>query len=129
LAAGTGPGPGASTRVDKWLWAVRVYKTRSDATDACRAGHVKVNQVTAKPAGAVKPGDTVEALSPAGQRVLEVTAVIDRRVGAPAAAACYEDHSPPPPAEDRHVANFARERGTGRPTKKERRQLDRARRS
>lgn len=116
-----------STRVDKWLWAVRVYKTRTDATDACRAGHVKVNGVGAKPATIVKPGDMVEARAADRQRALEVTGILQKRVGAAVATTCYIDHSPPPPEAEMGVANFARDRGAGRPTKRERRQLDRVR--
>jgi len=118
----------ASTRVDKWLWAVRLYKTRSAATDACRAGHVRVNKVAAKPATVVRPGDTVEARSTERERVVEVTSVIEKRVGAPLASSCYLDHSPPPPSkEEAGLLNFVRDRGTGRPTKRDRRELDRAR--
>lgn len=117
----------AVTRVDKWLWAVRLFKTRTEATDACRAGHVKVNQGTAKPATLVKPGDSVEARAGGRDRVVEVTAIIEKRSGAAVAAACYVDHSPAPAPRD-DVPNFARERGAGRPTKRERRQLDRVRR-
>lgn len=117
-----------STRVDKWLWAVRLYKTRSAATDACRAGHVRVNKVAAKPATVIRPGDTVEARSAEREHVVEVTSVIEKRVGAPLASSCYIDHSPPPPSkEEAGLLNFARDRGTGRPTKRDRRQLDRAR--
>ncbi|MGD0810873.1 MAG: RNA-binding S4 domain-containing protein [Acidimicrobiales bacterium] len=116
-----------STRVDKWLWAVRFYKTRSAATDACRAGHVRVNKVAAKPATVVRPGDTVEARSTEREHVVEVTSVIEKRVGAPLASTCYVDHSPPSPSKEQAVLNFARERGAGRPTKRDRRQLDRAR--
>jgi ribosome-associated heat shock protein Hsp15 len=127
------PSPGeqgvlASTRVDKWLWAVRLYKTRSAATDACRAGHVRVNKVAAKPATVIRPGDTVEARSTEREHVVEVTSVIEKRVGAPLASSCYIDHSPPPPSkEEAGLLNFARDRGTGRPTKRDRRQLERAR--
>jgi ribosome-associated heat shock protein Hsp15 len=117
--------PGA--RVDKWLWAVRVFKTRTLATDACRAGHVKVNRAAAKPATVVRPGDTVEANCDGRERVLEVTGIIEKRVGASVAAACYVDHSPPPPPANTQPPNFARDRGAGRPTKRDRRQLDRAR--
>jgi ribosome-associated heat shock protein Hsp15 len=117
-----------STRVDKWLWAVRLYKTRSAATDACRAGHVRVNKVAAKPATVIRPGDTVEARSAEREHVVEVTSGIEKRVGAPLASSCYIDHSPPPPSkEEAGLLNFARDRGTGRPTKRDRRQLDRAR--
>jgi ribosome-associated heat shock protein Hsp15 len=117
--------PGA--RVDKWLWAVRVYKTRTAATDACRAGHVKVNRVGAKPASVVRPGDTVEAFCNGREHVLEVTSIIEKRVGASVAMGCYVDHSPPPPPAELQPANFARDRGTGRPTKRDRRQIDRVR--
>ncbi|MGP8207001.1 MAG: RNA-binding S4 domain-containing protein [Acidimicrobiales bacterium] len=118
----------AGVRLDKWLWGARLYKTRTAATDACRAGHVKLNSMGAKPATLVKPGDQVEARTGERLRVLEVTALIEKRAGAAIAAACYLDHSPPPPTrEEAASANFARDRGTGRPTKRERRQLDRAR--
>jgi ribosome-associated heat shock protein Hsp15 len=114
------------TRVDKWLWAVRLYKTRGLATEACRGGHVRVNGVTAKPATPVRVGDRVQAHVNGRTRVLEVARVIDKRVGAPVAATCVIDHTPPVPAAERAPV-FARERGAGRPTKRERRQLDRLR--
>ena len=117
-----------STRVDRWLWAVRIYKTRSLATDACRGGHVKVNGATAKPATTVTVGDRVETFVGDRERVLEVVGVIDKRVSAPAAAVCLVDHSPPAPQrEQRLVPLFSRDPGTGRPTKRERRALDRFR--
>jgi ribosome-associated heat shock protein Hsp15 len=115
------------TRVDKWLWAVRVTKTRSSATDACRGGHVRVNGAPAKPATVVRPGDRVEARLHGHARVLEVVRAIDKRVGAPVAAECLVDHSPPPPARDEVTGNWARDRGAGRPTKRDRRRLDRFR--
>ncbi len=118
----------ATARVDRWLWAVRMYKTRTDATDACRAGHVKVNGLSAKAATLVKAGDTVEARAPSGERVLEVAAVLDKRAGAAIAQACFIDHTPAAPVEEKGIVNFARDRGAGRPTKRDRRQLDRARR-
>lgn len=117
----------AAVRVDKWLWAVRLYKTRSDATDACRAGHVRVNDTSAKPATLVKPGDTVRAVNVSGERIVEVTGLLEKRVGAPVAATCYVDRTPPPAPAEARTANFARDRGTGRPTKRDRRQLDRLR--
>jgi ribosome-associated heat shock protein Hsp15 len=116
------------TRVDRWLWAVRIYKTRSAATDGCRGGHVKVNGAPAKPATPVRAGDRVEATVHDRHRTLEVTRVIDKRVGASLAADCLVDHSPPvPTAAERHAAVFTRDAGTGRPTKRDRRQLDRFR--
>jgi ribosome-associated heat shock protein Hsp15 len=116
------------TRVDKWLWAVRLYKTRSDATDACRGGHVKVNGAPAKAATTVRVGDRVEAYAHERERVLEVARVIDKRVGAPVAVTCVIDHSPPAPDKGEWVPPlFTREAGAGRPTKRDRRQLDRFR--
>jgi ribosome-associated heat shock protein Hsp15 len=112
-----------STRVDRWLWSVRLYKTRAEATAGCRGGHVRLNGHVAKPAAQVRVGDRIEARVHRRDRVVEVTKVIDTRVGAPIAAECYIDHSPPPAAEPPLVA--PRARGTGRPTKRERRQLDR----
>ena len=117
-----------STRVDRWLWAVRLYKTRADATDACRGGHVKVNGAAAKAATTVRVGDRVEAFVHDRQRILEVAEVIDKRVGAAVAATCVVDHSPPPPPrEERLEPMFRRDVGTGRPTKRDRRALDRFR--
>ena len=116
-----------AARVDRWLWAVRVTKTRSVATDACRGGHVRVNGTPAKPATQVRAGDRVEVTLNGRRRVLEVVRLIDKRVGAPVAADCFVDHSPPPPTEGKAVPAFARDRGTGRPTKRDRRRLDRLR--
>ena len=117
-----------STRVDRWLWSVRILKTRTDATDACRGGHVKVNGAAAKPATPVRVGDTVEAFVHDRERILEVARIVDKRVGASIAAECLVDHSPPPPPrEDRLVPLFDRPQGTGRPTKRDRRALDRFR--
>jgi ribosome-associated heat shock protein Hsp15 len=114
----------SATRVDRWLWAVRVYKTRAEATDGCKGGHVTVNGKSAKPATPVAIGSRVEARAHGRLRILEVTQVIDKRVGAAVAAGCFIDHTPPEPEEDRtRVA--PRERGSGRPTKRERRVLDR----
>ena len=113
--------------MDRWLWAVRVTKTRSIATDACRGGHVRVNGHPAKPATTVRVGDRVEATYAGRRRVLEVARVIDKRVGAPLAAECIVDHSPPPPSSHDTPAVFARDRGAGRPTKRDRRRLDRFR--
>src|SRR5437899_2279176 len=116
-----------TARVDVWLWAVRIYKTRSAATVACRGGHVRVNRGAAKASTQVKVGDRVEAFVER-QRILEVAIVIDKRVGAAVATTCLVDHSPPAPVVKREPRVFVRERGTGRPTKRERRQLDRLRR-
>ncbi len=116
-----------SARVDQWLWSVRMTKTRSEAAAACRGGHVKVDGKTAKPASPVKVGDRVEAFLHDRERVLEVRVLIVKRVGASVAVDCFVDHSPPPPTRDESGANFQRDRGAGRPTKRDRRQLDRLR--
>jgi ribosome-associated heat shock protein Hsp15 len=114
------------TRVDKWLWAVRLYKTRSAATEACRAGHVRVDGAVAKPSAAVRAGDRVAVRLDGRDRLLEVVQAIDTRVGAAVALGCLVDHSPPAPPHQ--PAAFARDAATGRPTKRDRRQLDRLRR-
>jgi ribosome-associated heat shock protein Hsp15 len=117
-----------TARVDHWLWAVRLYRSRSLATDACKGGHVKVNGRPAKPASPVRVGDTIQARAAGRDRVVEVVRIIDKRVGAPIAAECIVDHSPPPPPREEYVPPlFSRARGTGRPTKKDRRSLDKFR--
>jgi ribosome-associated heat shock protein Hsp15 len=122
--------PLAETRVDRWMWAVRLYATRSQAIDACRAGHVEVNGRPAKPASAVHVGDRVVTRRGGIERDLEVLRIIERRVGAPVAAECVVDHSPPPPPKEfRPAPLFMRDPASGRPTKRDRRQLDRFRRS
>ena len=116
---------GATARIDRWLWAVRVVKTRTEASDACRGGHVKVNGRPAKAATTVRAGDRVEAFVHGRQRVVEVVRPIDVRVGAPIAAECLVDHSPPlPPKEDRGLQPLF---GAGRPTKRDRRRMDQTR--
>ncbi|HEX9992063.1 MAG TPA: RNA-binding S4 domain-containing protein [Acidimicrobiales bacterium] len=112
------------TRVDRWVWAVRLCKTRSEATDICRAGHVRVNGRLAKAATPVAVGDRVELRRLGRIHVVEVTRLVEARVGAPIAVECYVDHSPPPPPRDQFDLP-RRDPGTGRPTKRDRRQLDR----
>ena len=96
----TATGPEEVTRVDRWLWAVRLYKTRSAATTALRGGHVRVNGAPARPATLVRPGDRIEIHLDHRERILEVVRIIDKRVGAPVAAECLVDHSPPPPPRE-----------------------------
>jgi ribosome-associated heat shock protein Hsp15 len=114
-------------RVDRWLWAVRLTKTRSGAAQACRAGHVQVNGARAKPAAPVKVADTVRLRVGDRERVVEVVRLIEHRVGAELAAGCLIDRSPPPPPRDPLDRSGRRPPGMGRPTKRERRDLDRAR--
>jgi ribosome-associated heat shock protein Hsp15 len=113
-----------STRVDVWLWSIRVCSTRSEATTACRGGHVKINGANAKAAQPLKVGDRVTCHVHSRQRDLEVVRLLGKRVGAPVAVECYIDHSPPPPPRDPSMAVFP---GAGRPTKRDRRRLDRLR--
>ena len=118
---------GDSARVDAWLWAIRVYKTRSAATAACRAGHVRVNGDRAKAAQPVRPGDELRVRIAGFDRILVVTLPITKRVGAVLAAEAVQDKTPPPlPREERAFVPL-RDRGAGRPTKRERRDIDRLR--
>ncbi|HVL99374.1 MAG TPA: S4 domain-containing protein [Egibacteraceae bacterium] len=116
-----------STRVDRWLWAVRLFKTRAEANAACRGGHVRLHGAKAKPSSLVKAGDTIRVRTGGRERVVEVARVVDRRVGASVAAECLVDHSPPPPRLPERGPVPVRDRGAGRPSKRERRQLERAR--
>jgi ribosome-associated heat shock protein Hsp15 len=120
------PNSPATVRVDAWLWAIRAYKTRSAATAACRAGHVRLNGNPVKASQPVVPGDTLRVRQPGYERILEVRRLIAKRVGAEAASHCYTDHTPerpPMPA----LGLPQRDRGTGRPTKKDRREMERLR--
>lgn len=118
---------GSPVRIDVWVWAVRMFKTRSDAAQAVRAGHVKLGGSSTKPAQQVVPGDRVRVWKDHREFDLEVLATPRKRVGAPVARTCYVDHSPPPPPKEVLASLPKRDRGTGRPTKKERRQLDKLR--
>lgn len=114
-------------RVDAWLWAVRVYKTRSSATAAVRGGHVHVDGVRVKAAYTLKPGDEVRAVVDGWERILIVKQLLAKRVGAAAAADAYDDLTPPRPPRVRLSPGVTRERGLGRPTKRDRRAIDRLR--
>lgn len=116
------------TRIDRWLCAVRLVKTRPMATQLCDGGHVRVNGNTAKPSTKVRAGDMVQALIADRERIVEVVRPIETRVGASAAAECYIDNSPPPVI--REIAPGIKAiRGEGRPSKRLRRELDRMRRA
>ncbi|QOQ39080.1 RNA-binding S4 domain-containing protein [Trueperella pecoris] len=112
-----------SVRIDQWLWAVRQTKTRSAATAACRAGHVRVNDEPVKAAAKVKVGDVVRYRVQGWDRILKVEKLLVKRVGAPVAREAYEDLTPERPKI--FIPVMQREQGTGRPTKRERRELDR----
>jgi ribosome-associated heat shock protein Hsp15 len=115
------------TRVDRWLCAVRLVKTRPLATALCEGGHVQVNGLSAKPSTKVRAGDRVEAFIADRKRIVEVVRPIESRVGAPVAATCFVDHSPPVVQEARPAIMPVR--GEGRPSKRQRRDFDRIRRA
>jgi ribosome-associated heat shock protein Hsp15 len=116
------------TRIDRWMCAVRLVKTRPMATQLCEAGHVLVNGNPAKPSTKVRAGDRVDALIAGRERVVEVVRAIESRVGAPVAVTCYVDHSPPPVVTEVRPGIMA-VRGEGRPSKRLRRELERIRRA
>jgi ribosome-associated heat shock protein Hsp15 len=111
-------------RVDSWIWAVRLTKTRSAASEACKGGHVRVNGVRAKPSQMIKVGDEVRVRLDGRERIAVVSRIIVKRVGPPVAAECYIDKSPPAPPRDQTVVVAVRDRGTGRPSKRERRVIE-----
>ncbi|MCS7036171.1 MAG: RNA-binding S4 domain-containing protein [Saprospiraceae bacterium] len=118
-------------RVDKWLWSVRIFKSRTLATEACKAGRVRIEGEPLKPSHLIGLGDILTVRKAGFNFQYRVLQVLEKRVGAPIAATCYEDITP---AEERNKYNAwflnaaggaeKREKGAGRPTKKERRELD-----
>ncbi|WP_217245158.1 RNA-binding S4 domain-containing protein [Streptomyces sp. AC602_WCS936] len=126
-AEAAGPQSGESVRVDSWIWAVRLIKTRSLGATACRGGHVRVNGERVKPAYSLRVGDEVRLRHEGRERVVVVKRLIRKRVGAPVAAQCYLDNSPPPPPREAVAPAGIRDRGAGRPTKRDRRELERLR--
>ena len=126
-AAGRGAPTRTKVRVDAWCWAVRMFSTRTAAANACRAGHVRVNGDRAKPATLVAPGDEVRVRGEL-ERIVVVQRLLVKRVSATVAAEALIDHTPPPPPKSEIPAGVAvRDRGAGRPTKRERREIDRFR--
>ncbi|WTO37896.1 RNA-binding S4 domain-containing protein [Streptomyces achromogenes] len=126
-AEAAAPAGGETVRVDSWIWAVRLIKTRSLGATACRGGHVRVNGERVKPAYSLRVGDEVRLRHEGRERVVIVKRLIRKRVGAPVAAQCYIDNSPPPPPREAVVPVALRDRGAGRPTKRDRRELERLR--
>jgi ribosome-associated heat shock protein Hsp15 len=116
-----------TARVDSWIWAVRLVKTRSLATAACRAGHVKVNGERAKAAQPVRIGDEIRVRESGFDTIVTVGAILVKRVSAPVAQASYTDLTPSPPPREEVALAPMRDRGAGRPTKRERRDLERLR--
>ena len=118
----------ADGRVDAWIWAIRLAKTRSAATALCKAGHVRINGDRAKPAQTVKIGDEVRVFVPGtGERIVEVRAILAKRVSATLAAPAFEDRTPPPLPKAERVYTATRDPGAGRPTKRDRRDIEKLR--
>ena len=115
-----------TTRIDIWIWSVRFYKTRSLATAACKAGHVRLNGERAKPAQAVRIGDEVRVQTDR-EHIVEVLGILTKRVAASIAQTAYLDKTPALPPRVEQPSVVYRERGSGRPTKRERRDLERLR--
>jgi ribosome-associated heat shock protein Hsp15 len=126
LSAMTAP---ASVRLDKWLWAVRVFKTRSLATQACRLGRVKIDGQPVKPSHTVRPGELILVTTGVVTRTLRVLEPLEHRVGAKLVPQFAGDLTPPAEYEKERLARlpplFPRPKGSGRPTKKDRRQIER----
>ena len=115
-------------RIDKYLWAIRAFKTRSISTEACKAGRVKLEGNNLKASHIVKIGELYTVQKGSDKKIIEVIALLDRRVDAKTAVNFYKDLTP---IEDTqayksmfHTANLSRYRGAGRPTKKDRREID-----
>lgn len=119
---------GEVARIDKWLWAARIFKTRTIASDACKNGRVAVNGVNVKPARMVKVGDTVSVRKPPVTYSFKILKTIEQRVGAKLLPEIYENVTPQEQYELLEMSRISgfvdRARGTGRPTKKDRRQMD-----
>jgi ribosome-associated heat shock protein Hsp15 len=121
--------PATAVRLDRWLWAARMFRSRSLAAEACQGGKVVVNGNGAKPHKLVRPSDEIEITLPGGKRKLKLLDVAERRGPASVARLLYDDLTPPKPPEPPRDPGVWRESGSGRPTKRDRRQLDRMRRS
>ncbi|MEU7469806.1 RNA-binding S4 domain-containing protein [Streptomyces sp. NPDC044984] len=126
-AEAAGPGSGESVRIDSWIWSVRLVKTRSLGAAACKGGHVRVNGERVKPSHSLRVGDEVRLRAETRERIVVVKRLIRKRVGAPVAVQCYIDNSPPPPPREAVAPAGIRDRGTGRPTKRDRREMERLR--
>ena len=115
-------------RIDKWLWAVRIYKTRSQATEACKKGQVSINDLPVKPSREIHIDEVVKVRKEQISRSFKVLALSGKRMGAKLVADFLEDITPPEELEvleiQKHMRWSTREKGTGRPTKKDRRDLD-----
>lgn len=120
--------PERTVRIDSWIWSVRLLKTRSTATAACRAGHVSLNGSRVKAAQRVSLGDEIRIRYGREERIVQVSQLAAKRISAAEAMKCFVDLTPVVAAVDSLVAAVPlRERGAGRPTKRERRELHRLR--
>lgn len=115
-------------RIDKWMWAARIFKTRTIAAEACKKGRISINGSQVKPARMVKPGDVVQVRKPPVTYSFKVLQAIEKRVGAKLVPEIMENVTTPDQYELLEMSKISgfvdRARGTGRPTKKERRDLD-----
>ena len=116
-------------RIDRWLWAVRLFKTRSLATDACRGGKVRIREVKVKASYSIKAGEIVTIQSGPITKTVRALGLIEKRVGAKLVANYLEDLTPPGEYELLKMTSaqkvLRRDRGAGRPTKRDRRRIER----
>lgn len=121
-------GKNIEVRLDKYLWSMRLYKTRSDATEACRTGRVKINDADGKPSKIIKAGDLINLRKGSIHYTYKVLTPIDKRQGAKSVDIYIENLTPQEELDKLNAPIetifLSRERGTGRPTKKERRLID-----
>ncbi len=115
-------------RIDKWVWAVRIFKTRSQATEACKKGHISIGDLPVKPSRQVHPGEIIQVKKPPYMRRFKVLAVAEKRMSASLVPDFVEDVTSTEELAlqetHKNMRWITREKGTGRPTKKERRDLD-----
>lgn len=111
-----------TVRIDRWLCSARMFKSRTQATEACVAGHVKLAGVSVKASHVVRIGDRLVVDCPRGRLDLEVVALGEKRSSPQLARTLYVDHTPPPPPKDPTFGD--RDRGAGRPTKRDRRDIE-----
>lgn len=115
-------------RIDIWLKLVCLFKHRTEATEACKGGKIKLNGQSVKPAASVKLGDVIEFYQGERLRKVVVEALPQTNVSKEVARTMYRDESPAPPPKEAFLASGTRDRGMGRPTKKERREIEKWRR-
>ena len=118
----------SQVRVDKWIWAVRIFKTRSQATEACKKGHISISNLPVKPSRHIHPGDVIQVRKPPFTRWFKILALAEKRMSAGLVPNFVEDVTPTEELEfqamHKNMRWISREKGTGRPTKKDRRDLE-----